>query len=189
MKNKLIAGVTLAACLLLVTGCQNPVKKVVDKAKDEVKDEIKDEIKDDVKNVKNDIKDIKDDIKTTSDKLSCTMTESEGGMSVEMKLDLDYDTKANKPKNISLEMNMNVGTENVKMFQDQKIDFCTMFQDDNDLSGKCTSSVSGGNVKLKYAIDEKQMNEMFDDEDLSSSDIKSLADLKVSLEKEGFKCK
>lgn len=185
MKNKLIAGVTLTACLLLVTGCQNPVKKVVDKAKDEVKNEIKDDVKD----VKDDIKDIKNDIKTTSDKLSCTMTESEGDMSVEMKLDLDYDAKANKPKNISLEMNMNVGTEYVKLFQDQKIDFCTMFQDDNDLSGKCTSSVSGGNVKLKYAIDDKEMAELLKDEDLSSSDIKSLADLKVSLEKEGFKCK
>ena len=190
MRSKLFLTISLCACLLLVTGCENPVKKAVDNVKDKVEEKVEDKVEEKGKDI---IDDVKKETKKTvdkvtgSDKLSCTMTEKEGTMSMTMKLDMDYDSSKNVPKNISYSMEMNVGKEIVDTYKN--MDLCGMFSDDNDLSGKCTSSINDGTISLKYEVSESEMAKLIDDEDYKSENIKSINDLKAAFEKQGFTCK
>ena len=184
MKSKLIAGLTLVACLFLVTGCENPVQKVVDKAKDKVETSVDEKVKNTTDKVKNDVKKVVDS--ATVEKLTCTMTEENNSMKMEMKINLDYDTKANQPKNISMEMNMKVGAEVIEVYKSTGLDFCESFQTQSKISGKCTSTVSTDSVKLNYEINETEMSKLIEDAD--DSKVHTFAELKAAFEKEGFKC-
>ena len=104
---------------------------------------------------------------------------------MDMKVSLDYDNTANLPKNISMEMNMNVGSEMMEAFKASGMDFCTVFSEQK-FSGKCTSSVTKDSVKLTYEISETEMSKMIKSE--SNNEIHTFAELKASFEKEGFKC-
>ncbi|MBO4245453.1 MAG: hypothetical protein J5892_01780 [Bacilli bacterium] len=190
MRSKLFLIISLCACLLLVTGCENPVKKAVDNVKNKVEEQVENTVEEKGKEI---IEDVKNETKkatnkvTGSDKLSCTMSQAEGSMSMNMKLDMDYDSVKNVPKNISVTMDMNVGSEVVETIKDQ--DLCSTFADNNDLSGKCTSSINGGIISLKYEIDESEMAKLIDDENYNAEEIKSISDLKKAFEDQGFTCK
>ena len=190
MKSKMIAGLTLAACLFLVTGCQNPIEKAADKIKNKAEETVEKASENVKESVKENVKEeVKETIKSaTAKKLSCSMSKTESGMTMNMVVDLDYDMTANKPKNISMEMKMQVGAETLEAFKTTGMDLCTLFGDDNDLSGKCTSSTTSDSVTLKYEIDETEMTKMLKEED-SDSEIHTYAELKAAFEKEGFTCK
>jgi len=194
MKKSFYLCLALMLSVLLVTGCQNPIEKVVDNAKDKVEEKTKDtddktkDSDDKTKNITDKTKD--QDKKTVNtnaiEKLVCTISENENNMKMDMKVSLDYDNAANLPKNISMEMNMNVGSEMMEAFKASGMDFCTMFSEKDKFSGKCTSSVTKDSVKLTYEISDTEMSKMIKSE--SNDEIHTFAELKASFEKEGFKC-
>ena len=190
MKKSFYLGLVLALSLLLVTGCQNPVKKVAEKAKEKVENSSKQVIEDVGKDVVNEVKeDAKDTIEkvTGNSKLTCTMTEASGDNTMTMKVDMDYDTTNNVPKNIIVTMDMTVQASVADSFKD--LDLCSLYGDDNDLSGKCTSSINGNVITLKYEVDEKQMTKLIAENEDDQDKIKSYDTIKKAFEDEGYTCK
>ena len=114
------------------------------------------------------------------------MSQVQNGMNMEMKVSLDYDTKLNQPKNISMEMNMNIGTEMMEVIKSSETDLCSYFTSKNKVSGKCTSTYTNDSVQLTYEITESDMAELI--KEGNNSEVHNFAELKAAFEKEGFKC-
>ncbi len=184
MKKSFYLGLVLMLSVLLVTGCENPVQKVVDKAKDKVETSVDEKVKNTTDKVKNDVKKVVDS--ATSEKLVCSMSQVQNGMNMEMKVSLDYDTKLNQPKNISMEMNMNIGTEKMEAIKSSEMDLCSYFTSKDKVSGKCTSTYTNDSVQLTYEITESDMADLI--KEGNNSEVHSFAELKAAFEKEGFKC-